>query len=153
MIYDLQKASITKRISAFLFDLVTLAVIFTGCMLLVATICDYDGKTQALNDRMIEIHESYGIAELEKEHSVTFNDFQYMTAEERAKLPESLVSTFIAYSDALTQDRDIIFLYETVFTLSLMIVSLSLLAAFLVVEFAVPLYFKNGQTLGKKIFA
>ena len=152
MIYDLQKASLTKRISAFLFDLVTLAVIFTGCMLLISTICGYDGKTQALSDRMTEIHEDFGIAELEKEHSVTFNDFQYMTEEERAKLPESLVSTFNAYNDALTQDTKIIFLYETVFTLSLMIVSLSLLAAFLVVDFAVPLYFKNGQTLGKKIF-
>ena len=33
-----------------------------------------------------------------------------------------------------------------------MIISLSMLIAFLILEFIVPLIFKNGQTLGKKIF-
>ena len=38
------------------------------------------------------------------------------------------------------------------FNLSLIIVTFPTLLAFLILEFFVPLLFKNGQTLGKKIF-
>ena len=40
-----------------------------------------------------------------------------------------------------------------VITLSLLIISLSILFAFVILEFIVPLIFKNGQTVGKKIFS
>lgn len=36
--------------------------------------------------------------------------------------------------------------------ITIMTVSLSLLSAFLIVEFAVPMIMKNGQTVGKKVF-
>lgn len=153
MIYDLQKASITKRISAFLFDLVIMTIIFTGCMLLIATISNYDGKSQQLNDRMNAIYEAHNIKAIEERFEVKLNDFQYMTEEDRAKLPSEAREAFEAYGAEVSTDNEVIYLYETIFTLSIMILSLSLLAAFLVVEFAVPLYFGNGQTLGKKIFS
>ena len=122
-------------------------------MLLIATLCNYDGKSQQLSDRMNAIYESHGIEAIEKKYDVKLNDFQYMTEEDRAKLPSEVTDAFEAYSLEVSTDKEVIFLYESIFTLSMMIVSLSLLAAFLVVEFAVPLYFGNGQTLGKKIFS
>ena len=39
-----------------------------------------------------------------------------------------------------------------VINLSLLIISLSFLFAILIYEFVIPLFLKNGQTLGKKIF-
>ena len=44
------------------------------------------------------------------------------------------------------------FAYNMVLNLSLIITTLALLAAYLLLEFMVPLLLKNGQTLGKKIF-
>ena len=42
--------------------------------------------------------------------------------------------------------------YQMVLSLSLLIISLGVLVAYIVVDFVLPLIFKNGQTLGKKIF-
>lgn len=153
MIYDLQKASLLKRISAALFDFVMLTVVFTGCMLLISSIVNYDGYSQNLSDRLAEIHESHNITELEKEYEVKFSEYQYMLDEERAKLPTEVQDAFNACNEEISEDKQIIKLYETIMSLSLVIVSIGLLIAFLILEFAVPLYFKNGQTLGKKIFS
>ena len=53
---------------------------------------------------------------------------------------------------AFSQDADANYNYNMVISLSMVIVSLSVLLAYLGLEFAVPLLFGNGQTVGKKIF-
>ena len=52
----------------------------------------------------------------------------------------------------MQQDAEVLAVYEQLFNLSLVIVSTSLLLATLSVYFVVPLFFKDGQTLGKKVF-
>jgi uncharacterized RDD family membrane protein YckC len=42
--------------------------------------------------------------------------------------------------------------YSKLFSLALMIATLSILFSFLILEFTVPLLLKNGQTIGKKVF-
>jgi len=56
-----------------------------------------------------------------------------------------------AYS-ALIQDKEAIYSYNMVVSLTLVISSLAILSAYLLLEFFVPVKFGNGQTLGKKIF-
>lgn len=153
MIYDLQKASLLKRISAFLLDLVTILILFTGFMIPTSLIVGYDGYINGLETRLTEIQESHSIDELEKKYGTTFNEYQYMLPEEREKLPEELRASYDACNKQMNEDSEVIKLYEMVMSLSLIIVSIPLLLAFLVVEFLIPILFKNGQTLGKKIFS
>ncbi len=153
MVYDLQKASLLKRISAALFDFVVMTVIVTGCMFLLSAITGYDNYSQGLEDRLTSIQEKYNVEELGKEHGITFNQYQYMLDDERQQLPEELRDAYNACNEEMNTDKEAIKLYETIMSLSLMIVSLSLLIGFVLLEFVVPLIFKNGQTLGKKIFS
>ena len=49
MIYDLQKAGMWKRISAFLFDNILLLVAIVGIAALLSTMLGYDKHSDALN--------------------------------------------------------------------------------------------------------
>ena len=159
MIYDIQKASLTKRLSAFLFDFVLMTVVVTGCMLLLSFILGYDGYADGLQDRLLYINEKHRIAELEEKYKdseefvVSYEQYQYMTEEERAKLPEEVTTAFNACLEETNNDEECITLYATIMNLSLIILSFSILLGYLILEFAVPLILKNGQTLGKKIFS
>lgn len=150
---DLQKASILKRFSAFLFDAVLILVVFLALALFLSWALRYDSHLDDLETRLQSIHDKHHIAELEKKHEVVFNNYLYLTEEDKAKLPEEVTTAFDACSKEMNEDKESIKIYETIMTLSLMIVSFSLLGAFLILEFAVPMFFKNGQTLGKKIFS
>ncbi|MBO5715310.1 MAG: RDD family protein [Clostridia bacterium] len=153
MIYDLQKASLMKRISAFLLDFILTVMLFTGCMLLVANITNYDANLTALEDRLISIQEKYGIEELEKQYEIKFTDYQYMFDEEIAAIPQEVRVVFDACNEEMNTDAESIKLYETIMTLSILIVSISMLISFIVLEFVIPLILGNGQTLGKKMFS
>ena len=51
MIYDLQKATMWKRISAWLFDTILLAIVAVLCAWLVSVISGFDGYNAALAER------------------------------------------------------------------------------------------------------
>ena len=153
MIYDLQKASLMKRISAFLLDFIITVILFTGCMFLVANITNYDANLNALEERLLSIQEKYDIDNLEKKHNVSFTDYQYMFEDELSTLPEKVRLAFDACNEEMNTDSESIRLYETIMTLSILIVSISMLISFIILEFVVPLVLGNGQTLGKKIFS
>ena len=66
------------------------------------------------------------------------------TAEEKAVYDE-------AYQ-ALIGDEQVLYSYNMVINLSLLITTIGILLGLLVTEFVLPLLLKNGQTLGKKAF-
>ena len=70
--------------------------------------------------------------------------YEAMEAEERARYDAALA--------ALSEDGEVNYLYGMLFNLTLLIVTFSVLVAFFLLEFVVPLLFGNGQTLGKKVF-
>lgn len=135
MIYDLQKASLLKRGSALLLDLILLAVLATGFGLLLSSILDFDHYTESLQ----VCYEKY-----EKEYDIDFEDYTDLTPEEQER--------YNAADEALQKDIEAIKTYNMVVNLSLVIVSCSILLSYLALEFAVPLLFGNGQTVGKKVF-
>ena len=53
----------------------------------------------------------------------------------------------------MNQDEQALTAYNMLIYLSLAVATVAVLAGYLVLEFAVPILFGNGQTVGKKVFA
>lgn len=140
MIYDLQKASMWKRIAAAMFDWILVAVLAVGAALLLSMALGYDSYSVAVNDSYTKYEEEYGIS---------FD----ITEEEYLKLTDEQKKLYDEAQKALLSDEDAIYAYNMVVSLTMLIVTLSILLSVMLLLFAVPLLFGNGQTLGKKIFA
>ena len=135
MITDLQKASMWKRISAWLLDIILLSVIVVGIGALLSLATGYDGHTQDLED---------AYARYETQYAVTFDiraeAFSAMTPEEQ--------QNYNAAYDALIADEDVLYVYNLVLNLTLVITTLAILLGYLIMEFVLPLILGNGQTIG-----
>lgn len=153
MIYDLQKASILKRFSAFLLDFILTVILITGFMWGISAITGYDAYQDTLKNKIAEIEQEYNISAIKEEHKVDIDSFSLMTEEERAKLPQEVQDTLTNCIKDINSDPEIGQAYLMIMNLTLLMVSLSLLFSITIVEFIIPLIFKNGQTVGKKIFS
>lgn len=140
MIYDLQKASMTKRISAWLLDAILLVIVAVGFAFALSALLGFDSYNQTLSDAYEKYETQYGI---------TFD----MSADEFSALSAEQKENYDAAYNSLIADKEAVYAYNMLTQLSLTITSLGILFAFLVLEFGVPLWLKNGQTVGKKIFA
>ena len=139
MLLDLQKASIWKRVSAYLFDTILLGMVVVGIAFLLSSVLHYGAYSRTLDEAYETYETQYGVT-----FEITQDEFNAMTAEGQARYNE-------AY-EALIADTEAMYAYNMVINLALVILTVSLLIAHLGLEFVVPLLFKNGQTLGKKIF-
>ena len=140
MIYDLQKAMIWKRISAWLFDTILITILAVGIGFCISSLTHYESYSELLNQRYEAAEQEFGVS-----LSVTEQEYENM-------LPDRQ-EAFRKASEAISQDAEAQKAYAMMMNLSLVITSLSLLFSCLLLEFMVPLYFGNGQTLGKKIFS
>jgi len=139
MIFDLQKASMWKRVSAFLFDFILFVIAVAGVAFLLSAVLGYDKQNTALEKAYAKYEAEYGVT-----FDISQEEFIQLSAEEQAVWNE-------AYQ-ALIKDNEAMYTYNMVLNLSLVISSLAILFAHLVLEFFIPVKFGNGQTLGKKIF-
>ncbi len=139
MMSDLQKASIWKRISAFLFDVILLSIAVTLFAWLLSMALGFDGYVQTLENAYTRYGEEYQV-----DFHMSLNDYEQMTDDDLRRLDE-------AYA-ALSRDGEAAYAYRMSIQLTLLIISISLLLGYLVMEFTIPMVLKNGQTLGKKIF-
>lgn len=139
MIYDLQKASILKRISAFLLDLILMCIVAVGFMYLFSTVTNLDGHQQRVTQMAEKYETDYGV-----DFDISAEDYEKLTETEREKYEAALD----ALNKALAEDGTLI----TYYSVLLMCLSLSLLFSFMLLEFLIPLLFKNGQTVGMKVF-
>ena len=136
---DLQKASIWKRISAAIFDGMLIALVAVGVAFLLSLAFDFDGQYEKLNA---------AYAKYEAQYDTTFQ----VTAEQYEAMTEEELANYNAAYEALVSDEEAIQAYNMVINLMLLMTSVGILAGIVVMEFVIPLVFKNGQTLGKKIF-
>lgn len=139
MIYDLQKASMWKRISAFLFDVILLGVVAVLFAWALSAALGFNQLNDALDDAYARYGEAYGV-----NFNLSLTQYDAMTEAERNMLND-------AYA-ALSADEEAVSIHNAILRLTLIIVSLGILAAVAVMEFFIPLQLGNGQTLGKKIF-
>ncbi len=147
MIYDLQKASMWKRASAALFDFIILVMVVVGLATLLSTIFGYDKYNNAMSaayEKYTEIYETqYGV-----DFGITEEEYNAYTEEEKALWQKAYEEA----NEALSKDVEARYAFDMLFNLSLLIATFSILFAYLILEFAIPMILKNGQTLGKKIF-
>lgn len=130
---DIQKAGIWKRISAFLFDMILMSILTVLFALLFSGISDYSGKLQRHEEIRDEVAETYG-------PELTVTEEQYNALDKDAQ--EALYALSVEYNR----------LTELLLNLALLFITFAFLLAYLILELIIPLIFKNGQTLGKKIF-
>jgi len=139
MVYDLQKASFWKRISAWLFDNILVSILAVGIAFLFSALLGYNQYSDRVEN---------GYARYEAEYGVSFD----VSQQEYQNWTEDMRANYEAAYQALIADEAVLHAYNMVVNLTMMITSLSILLAVLLWEFVLPLILKNGQTLGKKIF-
>ena len=144
--YDFQKASMSKRISAALFDLILLCIAAVGFALVLSTLLAYDAQLDALDDIKVAYEEAYTVNadEYEVKLEIAYSEYEALSAEQK----EIYQNAYNAFSSDATAN----YLSAKLLNLSLLITSFAILLSYLAVEFVVPLLIGNGQTLGKKIF-
>ena len=143
MIRDLQKANMWKRISAALADLIILVVVIEGAILLLAAAFDFGSYMEqrtALEQKYIE---QYGV-----DRDITEEELNAMPEEQRNTYKAKVEAANRAYQS----DPAVAEVFGKLYSLAVMIATISILFAFVVLELIVPLILKNGQTIGKKIF-
>lgn len=145
--YDIQKASLLKRFSAFLLDFILMTIAVTGLALLFSTIFGYDNYAGKLDDKRQYYQDTYLGSELVQD-GVTFE----ISEEKFEKLDEDTKKLLLDTYAEFQKDTEVIFCFNMLFNLTLTIASLSIVISFLLVEFVMPMIFGNGQTVGKKIF-
>lgn len=128
-----------KRISAFLFDFIMRMMLIAGFALLFSALFGYDAKVEEYEALSDKYEAEYGI------------DLD-ISAEEFELLPEEVKAKYTAADEAFAKDADAARLSALILNLTLLIAIFGILFAYIALEFAVPLFLKNGQTLGKKIF-
>ena len=140
MIYDLQKADLWKRISAGIFDFIMLGIVAVGIAWGVSAILDYDSYTDGLNACYERYEQEYGI------------DLDIIGTEEYDKLPNEEKAKYESSEEKFKVDEEALYYHNMLINLMIVIIVISVLISYILTEFVVPLIFKNGQTLGKKIF-
>lgn len=170
--FELRIIGIVRRASAWLLDVILLAVLTTGFMFLISLICNFDGE-QALaieydnewndyrKEYIADVAEYYGFLYEVSEDGTTYTvtkdgahatlnaviDMLISDKNRDARMTEA----FEAYEQLppaeVTSNQ-----YRYVLSLLFMMLSVGLLLAYLILEFMIPLFLKNGQTVGKKVF-
>ncbi len=143
MIYDLQKPTLWKRVSAYLFDIVLIITLAVGFAAAISEITGYDAKYDQLFEYRNEFGEKHGI-----DLGISQEDFNKLSTDEQKVFNEK----YEEVTKLLVKNEKYIKLNSLVINLTLIITSLGILLAVLCWEFIIPLFLKNGQTFGKKIF-
>lgn len=137
---DIQRASLWKRIAAWLFDSILLSILAVAFGLLLAFILNYNSYSTTLDQAYAEYEAKFGIT-----FNISQEAYLSMTPGEQQK--------YDAAYDALIADNDVLVAYNMVVNLSMIILTVGFLFATLILEVIIPLVFKNGQTVGKRIFS
>lgn len=121
-------------------DFILIIMLSVAMFGLLGWILKYDDYGTKIDEKYDSYYEQYGIRD-------------DLTEEEYEALPEEEKQKYLDASDAIQKDEEFNKLFYIFTNLTLIISTFSILIAYLVLEFIVPLIFKNGQTIGKKIFA
>lgn len=139
MFFDLQKASMLKRVSAFILDGILVLVLATMFGFFVSKICDYDSTYDALMEKKNFYESEYHIS-------------TEITAEEYESFDQETRELYDRVSLEMAEDVELSTIYTLLIGKSLIIVSISILLAYIVTEVLCPFIMGNGQTIGKRIF-
>ena len=136
---DVQRAPVSKRLFAFLADVILAGLLATGLFLVLSTVF----KTDSYSEKYERIK-----AEYEQRYGVTFG----LTDEEYNALSKDAQQNYANAVDAMNGDAEANKAIRTAYGLTLATLAGGILIAMLVLEFVVPLIAKDGRTPGKLLF-
>lgn len=139
MVRDLQKASMWKRISAYIFDCILVITVAVGVAFLLSAVLKYDDNTYERELLRQDYEIKHGV-----EFDIKEEDFRALSEDEQKRYND-------AYAEFAT-DPEVNRIDVLIVNLTLIIIVFGLLVPFIIFEVLIPLLFGNGQTLGKKIF-
>ena len=173
--FELRRIGIVKRASALLLDAILLAVLTTGFMFIISLICGYDKEEELANgyfqewedyrkEYIPEVAAFYGFSyeEGEFDYTITTSDGKSATLDDVIEKLDKSKGEDAETAAAYSKYRELMervppsvvnAQYRYVYSLLFMMVSLGILLAYIVLEFVIPIILKNGQTIGKKVFA
>ena len=160
--YTIQKASIMKRMAAFLLDFILMTIAVTGFAFLVALITNIQGHVDVMNARKeyfeTKYYSEFGITEAEynalsKDEQVKYHyDFD-ISQEDYSALSEENRKNLDAAYGLMRNDEEYLYAITMVTNLTLIMITMGLMTAFILLELVIPKIFGNGQTVGKKVFS
>ncbi len=140
MVTDLQKATMWKRMAAWLLDMILLAVLAVGAASAISALMKYDGMAQDLQAVYTDYEAAYDVESLQ----INQAEYDALDETERAKFESAI--------NAMNEDDYAVGLKAKIINTTILIATFGLLVGVMVMEFVIPLILKNGQTLGKKCF-
>ena len=139
MVYDVQKASMWKRLSAYLCDIILLVIVAVGVAFLLSFALNYEGYLNERETIRVGYENQYGV-----DFDISKEDYNKLSAEKKKAIDDAFA---LFVTDPEVNRIDILLA-----NLVLIIVSFSGLIPYLLLEFIIPLILRNGQTIGKKVF-
>lgn len=168
--FELRKIGIIRRASALLLDAILLAVLTTGFMFLISLMCNYKEEEELSTQYYAEweeyrktyvgniaAHCGYTYEETEDGYVITKAGEQSSLGElieslvDKRDESEAMRQAYAAYT-ALPAVEKVNWQYQYVYNLLFMMTSIGVLLSYIILEFVLPIIFKNGQTVGKKVF-
>lgn len=140
MKFDIQRADFWKRASALLLDIILLATFAVGIAWAMSAILGYDDNFVAIQEAKEKYCAQYGV----DFDNITQEQLDVMSAEEKQK--------YIDADAAYSSDPEVLKATSLLVSLAPVIISVSLLVSYVCLEVIVPILFKNGVTVGKKVF-
>ena len=138
MVNDIQKAGFFKRLSAFLLDSIIFILVAVAIAVPISAIISYPDTVEAFETHYKKYEEKYAI-----DTNMSAAEYDKLTPEQKERYEEA--------TRELANDKEIIELYTALMNKTVLVVLISLFFAFIVTELAIPMFLKNGQTLGKKM--
>ena len=136
---DLQRAAHSKRLFAFLADMILAGILIVGIYFAMSAALDVD----SYGAKYEEIKAGY-----EEKFGVSFG----MTQEQFDELDEEARENYRAAVDAMNSDEEATNAIKTSYTLTFVIFASGIVLAMAILEFLIPLILKDGRTLGKLLF-
>lgn len=159
MICDLQKASMMKRVSAWLLDAILLCVLAVGCVWAISGMIGYTAQSDKLEsfytqyETTYQVNFDYIISGYDALTDAEKAAYDAMTEEEKAAFHEEYTQACQDAYEKMIADEEMVNTYNMVLQMTLLMISIGVFLAVLILEFLVPLCLRNGQTVGKKIFS
>lgn len=139
--FTLDRANLWKRISAGLLDFIVMLILTTGFAFLISWITKYDSYSETYEEKYEYYEEKY-----DTNFSLTREEYEALIegSEEKTKYDA-------AYKE-FSEDKEVLYAWNMMINLFLIMITLSVLLSVMIVNFVIPLFLKNGQTLGKLCF-
>lgn len=137
--FDLQRAAFSKRLFAFLADLILASILITGVYFVMSAALDVEGYNAIYDEKLAEYEQKYGVT-----FGLTQEQYDGLTQEEK--------DNYKAAVDAMNSDDVANDAVNTSYRLAFIIFASGILISMALLEFLIPLLFGDGRTLGKRLF-